>query len=98
MLLFEWDENKRKSNLEKHGLDFKNVKYVFQDEYRYTKVDDRKEYGEIREITIGLYKNEILTSICHTDRTGITRIISFRPASKTEKEQYYARKNSKIYK
>ena len=94
MLLFKWDENKRKSNFKKYGLDFIDADQIFKDEYRYTKIDNRKNYGEIREITIGMYNGNILTSVCHTDRSGITRIISFRPASKKEKEQYYARKNS----
>ncbi len=28
---FEWDENKNKSNLEKHGIDFNNEKIEFKD-------------------------------------------------------------------
>lgn len=97
MLLFEWDENKRQSNLKKHGLDFMDVKQVFEDEYVLTFEDKKKDYGEKREITVGMYNGNLLTSVCHTDRNGIIRVISFRPASKKEKEQYYARKNSKIY-
>lgn len=29
---FEWDENKNKSNQEKHGIDFNAAKDVFKDE------------------------------------------------------------------
>ena len=96
-MLFEWDENKRQLNLKKHGLDFKHVEVVFMDSFALTKEDKRKDYGEKREITVGMYKDMLLTSVCYTDRDGITRVISFRPASKKEKEQYYARKNSKVY-
>lgn len=26
---FEWDENKNKSNIEKHGIDFNDAKIIF---------------------------------------------------------------------
>ncbi len=29
---FEWDENKNKSNVEKHGIDFNQAKEVFNDD------------------------------------------------------------------
>jgi uncharacterized DUF497 family protein len=32
MLKFEWDENKNKSNREKHSISFETAKEVFQDE------------------------------------------------------------------
>ena len=94
MILFEWDENKRLLNLEKHELDFMDAERVFKDEWHFTVEDDRKDYAEKRFVTVGMYNGNLLTSVCHTDRSGITRIISFRYASKKEKEQYYARKNS----
>ncbi len=81
-MLFEWDEDKRQSNLKKHGLDFYDAKQVFMDENKYEKIDIRKDYGEIRIITVGMKDDKLLTSVCHTDRNGVTRIISFRPASK----------------
>ena len=92
-MLFEWDENKRQLNLKKHGLDFLDAKLVFWDDYAFTFEDERKDYGEKREITIGMYHGKVLASVCHTDRNGITRIISFRYASKKERSMYYERKN-----
>ena len=88
-MLFEWDEDKNKINMQKHGLDFEDAKYVFMDENKYEIVDVRKDYGEIRIITVGMKDDKLLTSVCHTDRNGVTRIISFRPASKKEKNKYY---------
>ncbi len=79
---FEWDEEKRLSNLEKHGLDFWDVHLVFKDKDKYEIEDTRKNYGEKRFITIGKMDNIIVTSVCHTDRNGKIRIISFRPAHK----------------
>ena len=90
-MLFEWDENKNKINMQKHGLDFEDAKYVFMDKNKYEKIDIRKDYGEIRIITVGMKDTEILTSVCHTDKNGVTRIISFRPASKKERNEYYGK-------
>ncbi|MGI8786590.1 MAG: BrnT family toxin [Pyrinomonadaceae bacterium] len=42
---FEWDENKRRINLQRHGIDFADAKQVFENE-RYTIIDDRFDYGE----------------------------------------------------
>ncbi len=88
-LIFEWDENKRLANIKKHGLDFKDVYIVFEDKNKITFIDDRFNYGEVRKITIGLKDNKLLASICHTDRFGKIRIISFRLASKKERKVYY---------
>ncbi len=90
-MFFEWDENKRIANLKKHGLDFKDVKSVFDDKNKIVFKDLRKNYGEIRFITVGMYNGKLLASVCHTDRSGATRIISFRYASKKEKEIYYGK-------
>ena len=86
---FEWDENKRMSNLAKHDIDFADVIYVFDDPHRIENMDDRKNYGEIRINTIGLLKNEVIVAVVHTDRNGITRIISARRTSKKERNLYY---------
>ena len=80
-LIFEWDENKRLAN-------FFDVKPVFLDPFAITLIDNRKDYGEIRSVTIGRVKADILASVCHTDRFGVTRIISFRKASKKERKFY----------
>lgn len=88
-LIFEWDENKRLSNLKKHKLDFKDVYVVFEDKNRITFIDDRFNYGEVRKITLGLKDDKLLASVCHTDRFGKIRIISFRYASKKERKVYY---------
>ena len=47
---FEWDEEKRLANLQKHGIDFADIENVFAHKV-YTITDDRFDYGE--------------TGICH---------------------------------
>ena len=43
----EWDEEKRKANLSKHGLDFADASGVFHAP-RLTWLDTREDYGEDR--------------------------------------------------
>ncbi|CAN5604504.1 BrnT family toxin [soil metagenome] len=84
---FEWDEQKRLINLEKHGIDFADVWRVFENE-TYTKFDDRFNYGEIRFLSLGLLSGEIV-SVSHIETDEIIRIISARKAEKDEQETYY---------
>jgi len=86
---FEWDESKRILTLAKHGIDFGDVVFVFDDPDRIENIDNRKDYGEIRINTIGLIKNELIVTVAHTDRNGIIRIISARRASRKERRMYY---------
>ena len=88
-LKFEWDENKRLSNIDKHGLDFYDVASVFLDEHKVYIKDTRNSYGEIRYNVIGMKDGELLSSVCHTNRNDKVRIISFRPASRKERKIYY---------
>ena len=87
-LQFEWDEEKEKSNIEKHGIDFETASHVFLDPNRmeyYDKAHSTLE--EDRYITIGLV-GDVLT-VVYTERVEALRIISARVATKKEKEAYY---------
>ena len=86
---FEWDENKRLINLEKHGIDFLDAVMVFEDKRKITLTDNRKDYGEERKITIGLVQNLLVATVVHTPRNAKTRIISARRAKQKEREDYY---------
>ena len=44
---FEWDENKRFINLQRHGIDFADVWRIFENE-THTIIDNRFDYDEIR--------------------------------------------------
>ena len=85
---FEWDANKAAKNLAKHGIDFMQAAAVFLDARRLTLVDARHA-SELRFNTTGIIQEEIFI-ICHTDRAGVTRIISARHASRHERKKYYA--------
>jgi hypothetical protein len=51
-MLVEWDEEKCRANLEKHGLSFEDVWQVLAGD-TITIPDERYDYGEDRLITLG---------------------------------------------
>ena len=83
---FEWDENKRLINLQRHGIDFADVDLVFESETA-TTVDERIDYGETRYLTYGYLRGEIVT-IVHTETDEAIRVISFRKATRYEQTEY----------
>lgn len=85
---FEWDENKNQSNYEKHGIFFQEAIEIFYNDC-FSWIDDRKNYEEIREISIGEIDNNIVLLVVHTDRLGKRRIISARKANSRERRKYY---------
>ena len=86
---YEWDENKRLSNLDKHGIDFVAATEVFRDNERIETVDDRHGYGEERIQTIGYAKPGVLFVVYTLrDNDKTVRFISARKANKKEKSLY----------
>lgn len=83
---FSWDENKRRANLRKHGLDFKDASQVF-DGFTFTFEDDRFQYYEQRFVTLGILQN-MVTVIIHTESDETIRVISMRKATKHEQKIY----------
>jgi uncharacterized DUF497 family protein len=79
---FTWDENKRQSNLFKHGFDFADASPVFAGP-TFTYEDDRFAYREQRFITLGLL-DQTLVTIAHTECNNEIRIISMRRDTKHE--------------
>ncbi len=83
---FRWNENKRNLNINKHGIDFNDVRTVF-DGYTFTVEDSRFDYGEERFITFGLLSGRAVVIVHTEDEEGI-RIISARKATKNEQKMY----------
>lgn len=82
----EWDEQKRRTNLSKHGLDFADAEQIF--EYDVWEIEDtRQDYGEERIITFGLLEGRVVILI-YTPRGESLRIISLRKADSDEEEFY----------
>lgn len=86
-LKFEWDEEKAKSNLKKHGIPFETAAKVFLDENRIEIYDEVHSIDEDRYITIGL-AGEVLF-VVYTERHPQIRLISARLATARERKMYY---------
>ena len=85
---FKWDENKRKENLEKHGIDFVAAIEMFEHPM-VVGIDDRLDYGEERQIGIGLSRGHVLVVVFTEKEDDDTiRIISLRKALKQERKFY----------
>ena len=83
---FEWDADKARKNLEKHGVRFEIAKAVFIDPNHITAIDDRFDYGEERLVTLGqTYDGVLVVITTERDETQIIRIISARKANKRER-------------
>jgi uncharacterized DUF497 family protein len=88
-MTFEWDADKAAMNLVKHGISFAEAALVFADPRRLT-ITDSRHTSEHRENTIGLIAGLLIVTVTHTDRAGVTRIISARTASRQERKLYHA--------
>ena len=82
---FEWDEQKRATNLRKHGLDFEDVIEMFEEPWLRRRSD---RDGEQRWKAIGLLRG-IEVTVIYTMRGNVRRIISARKAAKHELETYH---------
>lgn len=87
VLAFEWDEEKAKINLKKHGIPFEIAAKVFLDENRIDIYDEAHSIDEHRYITIGL-AGDILF-VVYTERGARIRLISARLATARERRVYY---------
>jgi hypothetical protein len=86
--MFEWDENKNRQNLKKHKISFEEAIEIFNG-IVFTKIDDRYDYGEVREISIGAIQGVVIITVAHTERNCKIRIISARKATAKERKDYY---------
>ncbi len=85
--MYVWDEAKRKSNLKKHGLDFKDAYLIFENPDKCTY--DASRYNEYRlmDVALAVVKGRVLTLV-YTEEENEVRVISFRQASREERKRY----------
>ncbi len=87
---FEWNSDKAKSNVAKHGISFELACRVFDDPF-YLLVPDRFEDGEQRWHAIGLVGQIAVLLVVHTypdeDEERI-RIVGARKATRHERRRY----------
>jgi len=87
-MIFEWDEAKAATNLRKHKVSFEEASTVFADDLALTGRDPDHSVEEHRFITFGLSDKNRLLVVSHTDRGSKIRIISARPATRSERKLY----------
>lgn len=92
---FEWDSEKEKVNVEKHGITFEQASYVFADQFALNKYDEEHSIDEDRWVLLGKSLNEVILVVVHTfkddDNIEYVRIISARKATKKEQQSYQQR-------
>jgi len=87
---YVWAESKQRSNLQKHGLDFRSAHLVLNNPYL---MEIESPRGKEKRKLVFAYVYDLLAVLTvvylsekHLDTL---RIISFRHAHRTEKEKYY---------
>lgn len=83
-----WDGDKAKSNLQKHGIFFADAVLVLDDPYAITTSDHESDPQEERFVTVGSDIYGRVLVVVYTYRHDDIRIISARPATPREREQY----------
>ena len=86
-LNFEWDDEKAKINVKKHGIYFEDAARVFLDKNLIDDYDEEHSDEEDRIKIIG--KVEKVLVVIYTERVERFRIISARLANKKERNDYY---------
>ncbi len=81
-----WDEEKRRANFEKHGVDFESID-AFEWDTASIVVDERRDYGELRFIAIGFIRGR-LHVLVYTRRKNEVRVIGLRKANRREVRRY----------
>ena len=68
--------------------DLQTAKRIFESSI-VTRRDLRRDYNEIRYVSIGIVDEITIIVVVHTNRESRTQLISARPASRRERKTYY---------
>lgn len=85
---YTWDEAKRRSNIEKHGIDFAAVS-LFEWHVAWVRADVRYDYTEARLRAVAPIGDRLFAMAFTIERRSI-RVISLRRASRRETADYAA--------
>ncbi len=86
--MFEWDAEKRRRNIAKHGVDFIRAAMIFENPVLEA-IDDREAYAETRYRALGHVEDEFYTVI-YTWRGRYRRLISAWKAGQNGETRYRA--------
>lgn len=82
--VFEWDDNKQRSNLAKHGIDFLEAMVALNDPHLEFEIIRN---NEIRVLALCQQTQQVI-AIVYVNRNEKHRIISARKASRRERRLY----------
>lgn len=85
---FEWDEDKARENVRKHGLDFADATAALEDEWALTMRDETPDVDEERFLTLGADTLGRVIVVAYTWRWARIRLFSARRATAGERRQY----------
>lgn len=85
---FEWSQRKAAANCKKHRVSFEEASTAVADTYAVTGADPDHSVGEHRWITFGVSDRGRLLVVSHTEEGEIIRLISARPAKRSERRLY----------
>lgn len=90
-LRFEWDKQKEKTNIKKHGVSFDEARSIFYDENAIQYFDPDHSKSEDRFILLGISIKLRVLVVCHCFRESetVVRIISARKADQNEENEYW---------
>lgn len=88
LMRFEWDPEKARRNVAKHGVSFEEAATAFGDPLSLTIFDPDHSEDEDRFILLGHTYTGRLVVVVHTDRGENVRIISARLATRRERKAH----------
>jgi uncharacterized protein len=83
---YVFDPVKEAVNRAKHGVSLALAEVLFAGPH-VSMIDDRFDYGEVRELAFGLINGRVFVCV-YADREGERRVISLRKANKREVRRY----------
>ena len=89
-VIFEWDAEKNRTNVKKHGISFNEAITVFDDPNVLFKPDPDHSLQEERFVVFGFSNRMRILVVCHCyyESDSIIRVISARKATANESTQY----------
>jgi len=85
---FEWDQEKARRNVAKHGVSFEEASTAFGDPLSIARFDPDHSIGEDRFLLLGASHTGRLVVVAYTDRHRGVRIFSARIANRRERSAY----------
>ena len=87
-MVVEWDDRKAAANVRKHGVSFDEAVTALEDPLSVTYRDPDHSEDELRFLTFGLSSTGRILVVAHADREEAIRLISARPATRSERRAY----------